>query len=172
MAVKKPSSKDSGIDFLKKELDDINKSAAASVKDNPAPTDKTPDINDNVLNMNPDTKSLEDELNANLSDDTSTPESNLNTSLSLTQLGSVYTIERINSSLKSLDLYIDDAIIKYPKSTELVNLKMQLSDIEDKFILLSNNIEKYLDKLDYIIEIYREYIVTLSKYLSNKYKLD
>jgi Mg2+ and Co2+ transporter CorA len=166
MPTKKPSSKDSGLDLLKKDIAKIDNAIKQSTPNQT--TDTNIDLSTTPQASLSDLENLDTDINLN---DAESPEENLNSTLSLTQLGSIYTLNRINSSIKSAESYIDDAILMYPNSKELVKLKVQVSDIQDKFILLSNNIDKYIDKLDVIIELYKDYVVTLSKYLNEKYKL-
>lgn len=101
-----------------------------------------------------------------------TNDANANETLNLTELGRVYTLKRIYSIMKSLNDYVDDAITKYSKDQNLVKIKTQIVNMQDLFVLLSSNIEKYTDKLEKIIATYNEYIVTVSKLLSEKYSLD
>ncbi len=173
MPVKKPKVEDSGANELKKLSDEI-----APKKDKTKKNDTDDDAN---IDTNDTTDG--DANNATGADsvpslpgiDTNNDETknaDENSELNLTELGRVYTLKRIYSILKSLNTYVDDALIKYNNEPNLVKIKTQVVNMQDLFVLLSSNIEKYTDKLEEIISSYNEYIITVTKLLSTNYSLD
>ena len=95
-----------------------------------------------------------------------------NLSLDLTQIGDIYVLKKIYSITGSLLKYTDDALMYYNNPKELKQIKEQLVMLREKFILLSSNISKFMDKLPDIINNYRLYIHLLSKILSENYPLE
>ncbi len=173
MPVRKPKVEDSGANELKKLSDEI-----APKKDKTKKNDTDDDAN---IDTNDTTDG--DANNATGADsvpslpgiDTNNDETknaDENSELNLTELGRVYTLKRIYSILKSLNTYVDDALIKYNNEPNLVKIKTQVVNMQDLFVLLSSNIEKYTDKLEEIISSYNEYIITVTKLLSTNYSLD
>jgi len=83
---------------------------------------------------------------------------------SLTDIGRVYILKKIYESLRQL---LDYAItIQNLKTSKTIN--KVISDIvqaRDLFILLSSNIDKYLDRLDSIIDEYRKFIKSATSIL-------
>ncbi len=84
----------------------------------------------------------------------------------LTDLGKIYALKKINSAINGLKTYIDDEISKEP-SKQLVSVQKQLSDLEDMFVMVSSNLDKYVkDKLEKIIDLMEHYIKSVSQELS------
>lgn len=173
MPVKKPKVEDSGANELKKLSDEITPKKDKTKK-NDTDTDTNIDTNDTTdgdANNATGADSIPSLPGIDTNND-ETKNADENSELNLTELGRVYTLKRIYSILKSLNTYVDDALIKYNNEPNLVKIKTQVVNMQDLFVLLSSNIEKYTDKLEEIISSYNEYIITVTKLLSTNYSLD
>ncbi len=126
--------------------------------------DNTPQDN-NPFNTN------EDQNNPFGNNDDNPFDNNASTpTLNLTDLGKIYTLNKVYSILNNLNNYVDDLLTINNKSTDLEKIKFQLSMNLDIFVLLSNNLDQYVDKLDEIINDFNLYIRYLLIYLKNNYK--
>jgi len=76
---------------------------------------------------------------------------------SLTDIGRVYILKKIYESLRQLLDYAI-AIQNVKTSPEISKIIADIVQARDLFILLSSNIDKYLDRLDSIINEYRKFI--------------
>ena len=173
MPVRKPKVEDSGANELKKLSDEITPKKDKTKK-NDTDTDTNIDTNDTTdgdANNATGADSIPSLPGIDTNND-ETKNADENSELNLTELGRVYTLKRIYSILKSLNTYVDDALIKYNNEPNLVKIKTQVVNMQDLFVLLSSNIEKYTDKLEEIISSYNEYIITVTKLLSTNYSLD
>ena len=82
--------------------------------------------------------------------------------LSLTDIGKTYVLRKIYSTLNQLIKYVMD-VQAAVDDKNLVKILSDLQTAKDLFVLLANNIEKYLDRLDSIIDYYRQFIVQVTK---------
>jgi len=76
---------------------------------------------------------------------------------SLTDIGRVYILKKIYESLRQLLDYAND-IQNVKPSKRISKLISDIVQARDLFVVLGNNIDKYLDRLDSIIDQYRKFI--------------
>jgi len=81
---------------------------------------------------------------------------------SLTDIGKVYTLKRTFSTISSLIGYGQD-IIKKHDNPEVNKLVKSLIEVQDYLFVVASNIDKYLDKIDTILELYTKLIKEVTK---------
>ena len=86
---------------------------------------------------------------------------------SLTDIGKVFVLKKTFSTIGSLIGYAQD-ILKQNTSQEVEKLVKNLIDAQDYLYVVANNIDKYLTKIDTILDLYTKLIKQTSKIL-NKY---
>jgi len=86
--------------------------------------------------------------------------------LKLTDIGKIYTLKMIYSSTNSLLIYVNE-LLSIRSLPELLAIKDILMQTTDLFLIVSNNMDKYLTKLDQIIDDFRNLIQSVSKDLSD-----
>jgi hypothetical protein len=86
--------------------------------------------------------------------------------LKLTDIGKIYTLKMIYSSTNSLLIYVNE-LLSIKTLPELLAIKDILMQTTDLFLIVSNNMDKYLTKLDQIIDDFRNLIQSVSKDLSD-----
>jgi NADPH-dependent 7-cyano-7-deazaguanine reductase QueF-like protein len=85
--------------------------------------------------------------------------------LKLTDIGKIYTLKMIYSATNSLLIYVNE-LLSIKTLPELLAIKDILMQTTDLFLIVSNNMDKYLTKLDQIIDDFRNLIQSVSKDLS------
>ena len=160
-----------GMSSLKKLINDVNDKADSTLPFPDAGTGGTDSKNTNNQNTGPGNQDANLPFPDAGTGDTGTGQE-ANLSLDLTQIGDIYVLKKIYSITGSLLKYTDDALMYYNNPKELKQIKEQLVMLREKFILLSSNISKFMDKLPDIINNYRLYIHLLSKILSENYPLE
>ena len=121
---------------------------------------QNPDDENKASDASPDTKTNPE--SANNTDDIFGNEPSNQIDLSLTDIGKTYVLRKIYSTLVQLI----DYVMNLQTSVDDKALTQILSDLQtakDLFVLLANNIEKYLSRLDSIIDYYRQFIIEVTK---------
>jgi len=88
------------------------------------------------------------------------------TNLKLTDIGKIYTLKMIYSATNSLLIYVNE-LLSIKTLPELLAIKDILMQTTDLFLIVSNHMDKYLNKLDQIIDDFRNLIQSVSKDLSD-----
>ena len=83
---------------------------------------------------------------------------------SLTDIGKVYVLKKVYTSLDTLLSYCD-TIQKLKYNKKIDKVREDLIQSKELFVLLSSNIDKYMDKLDTIINEYRKIVNKISSFL-------
>lgn len=94
---------------------------------------------------------------------------NAGNNYTLTDLGKIYSLNKIYQVLNQLNTYID-MINARVNNKKFLEIKDQLIDMQDVFVLISNNIDQYIDKLEPIIRLFTIYIKGVSKLLIKNIK--
>jgi len=84
----------------------------------------------------------------------------------LTDIGKTYILEKVYDSLNDLLIYCN-FLYRESSKKEIEKIRNDIFQAKELFVLLSSNIDKYMDKLDSIINEYRKFVSVTSKILYN-----